>query len=407
MSDALFSSALSTRHDGTLAVREAAEELRHGLGGRSPDLVVAFTSPHHEGEFEALAGRLGSLSGARVLIGCCGESIVGCGNEVERMPAISLWGVACPNLELHPFRLGAHPVEGWEAESGGQAIAFSGHPDLSQLDTTRGSLLLLGDPYSFPMTAYLQKLGEEAPELAVTGGMCSGAARPGESALFLADERHNSGAVGVHLSDALELRTVTSQAWRPVGETWVVTDCEGPLVKKLGGKAASKVMMQTVEHLSTQERGYLQHGAVLGVAHDAAKRELQPSDFLALPIRGLAPQEKALVLVGEVRRGQTVQFLIRDPQAAGEDLVQRLEHGAGPIPAKNHAAGALLFTCNGRGSRMFAEPNHDVKRIHDRLGEDLPTAGFFAMGEIGRVDDQNLLHGFTASVALYRGRDSS
>ena len=234
--------------------------------------------------------------------------------------------------------------------------------------------------------------------------MCSGASRPGESALFLADERHSSGAVGVHLSGALELTNVTSQAWRPVGEPWVITDGEGPIVKKLGGKAASQVMMKTVEQLTAQERSYLQNGAVLGVAHDAAKRDLEPSDFLAHPIRGLAPQEKALVIVGEVRRGQTVQFLIRDPRAAGEDLVRRLESGAGPAPAEPHEAGALVFTCNGRGSRMFVEPNHDVRRVHDQLGDDLPTAGFFAMGEIGRVAGRNLLHGFTASVAVYRAR---
>ena len=160
MTEARFSSALSTRHDSTLAVREAVEELREGLGGRSPDLLVAFASQQHAAEFETLAARLGSLAGARVLVGCGAESVIGRGQEVERMPALSLWGVACEDLELEPFKGGAHPVEGWEAEmEGGQHISYTGHPDLAGQEKGAGSLLLFGDPYSFPMAAYLEKLG--------------------------------------------------------------------------------------------------------------------------------------------------------------------------------------------------------------------------------------------------------
>jgi small ligand-binding sensory domain FIST len=408
MSVARFSSALSTRHDATLALREAAAELRDGLEGRPPDLLVVFVSPQHASEFDALAARLGSLTGARVLIGCGGESVIGRETEIERGPAISLWGVACEDLELQPFRLGAHPVEGWEAElEGTERIAYSGEPEFSELDTRAGSLLLFGDPYSFPMPDYLQKLGREFPSLAVTGGMASGATRPGESALFLSDKRLSSGAVGVHISGGLELTTVVSQAYRPVGEPWVVTACEGPLVKKLGGKPASKVMMRTLEQLSPKERSFLQNGAMLGVAMNAAQSDFGASDFLAHPIRGVAPQEDALVIVGEVRRGQTVQFLLRDPQAASEDLVRCLERSAGAPPAQPHEAGVLLFTCNGRGSRMFVESDHDVKRVHGQLGESVPLAGFFAMGEIGRVAGRNLLHGFTASVAVYRAQSGA
>ena len=72
------------------------------------------------------------------------------------------------------------------------------------------------------------------------------------------------------------------------------------------------------------------------------------------------------------------------------------------VPADPHSAGALLFTCNGRGSRMFDETDHDVKRVQAQLGADVPVAGFFAMGEIGRVGEGSQLHGFTASTAIYR-----
>ncbi len=62
--------------------------------------------------------------------------------------------------------------------------------------------------------------------------------------------------------------------------------------------------------------------------------------------------------------------------------------------------GALLFTCNGRGTRLFPEPHHDAMAIRDALAE-IPLAGFFAAGELGPVSGQNFMHGFTASIALF------
>ncbi len=61
---------------------------------------------------------------------------------------------------------------------------------------------------------------------------------------------------------------------------------------------------------------------------------------------------------------------------------------------------ALVFTCNGRGTRLFSGPNHDAGVIRAEAGT-IPVAGFFAQGELGPVGGQNFIHGFTASVALF------
>ncbi|MGH2901299.1 MAG: FIST C-terminal domain-containing protein, partial [Solirubrobacteraceae bacterium] len=61
---------------------------------------------------------------------------------------------------------------------------------------------------------------------------------------------------------------------------------------------------------------------------------------------------------------------------------------------------ALMFTCNGRGRGMFGVADHDAAALAGALG-DIPTAGFFAAGEIGPVGGENFLHGFTATVAVF------
>jgi small ligand-binding sensory domain FIST len=63
-------------------------------------------------------------------------------------------------------------------------------------------------------------------------------------------------------------------------------------------------------------------------------------------------------------------------------------------------AGALCFTCNGRGREMFGSPDHDAATLARALAG-APAAGFFAAGEIGPVGGENFLHGFTATVAIF------
>jgi len=98
---------------------------------------------------------------------------------------------------------------------------------------------------------------------------------------------------------------------------------------------------------------------------------------------------------------------VGDAESAGEDLTDLMRTrggGALTMPEDPSSAGALLFSCNGRGSRMFDVADHDVSRVRAGLSSEVPVAGFFAMGEIGPVGGRNFLHGFTASVAVFRRR---
>src|SRR5918995_1233360 len=109
-------------------------------------------------------------------------------------------------------------------------------------------------------------------------------------------------------------------------------------------------------------------------------------DFLVRGVLGLDPQTGALAVGEAIEVGQTIQFHVRDAETADEDLRTLLDGASGT------AAGALLFTCNGRGTRMFSAPNHDAALVSERLGG-APLAGFNCAGEIGPVGGKNFLHG--------------
>jgi small ligand-binding sensory domain FIST len=99
--------------------------------------------------------------------------------------------------------------------------------------------------------------------------------------------------------------------------------------------------------------------------------------------------------------GSTVRLQVRDAEGADEDLRALLGTFHVDHPS---VAGALLFTCNGRGRHLFGSSlggaDHDVSAVR-RLLRTSGVAGFFAGGELGPVAGRNHLHGFTASVLAF------
>jgi small ligand-binding sensory domain FIST len=150
--------------------------------------------------------------------------------------------------------------------------------------------------------------------------------------------------------------------------------------------------------LDEHERVLVSHGLLLGRVIDEYKTEFGRGDFLVRSVTGLDPQSGAIAVGDEIGVGSTVQFHVRDASSAREDLEMRLSDLKHSLGSKR-PTGALLFTCNGRGSRMFGTPGHDATVVSEAL--QVPLAGFFAAGELGPIGGKNFVHGFTASLALF------
>jgi small ligand-binding sensory domain FIST len=319
-----------------------------------------------------------------VLIGCGAESVAGNGHEVEEAPAVTLWaGVFGP---VTPIRLWA---EGTEDEPEVQQI--EGWP--SSTPFRAQALLLLADPYSFPVDGFLRQLGGHQPGLRVLGGMASAGHGPGGNRLALDDRVFTGGAVGALIGPGIELETVVSQGCRPIGRPLVVTRAERNVIYELAGQPALERLLEMARNgMPDRDIQLINQGLHVGLVLDEHKVDFGRGDFLIRNVLG-ADRTNGAMAVGElVDVGTTVQFHVRDAASADEDLRELL--------AFRQADGALLFTCNGRGTRLFDQPDHDAGVVSDLLGNP-PLAGFFAAGELGPVGTRNFLHGFTASVVLF------
>jgi small ligand-binding sensory domain FIST len=133
-----------------------------------------------------------------------------------------------------------------------------------------------------------------------------------------------------------------------------------------------------------------------GLVIDENRSEYGRGDYLMRALLG-ADEDSGAIAVGEpVRVGQTLRFHVRDAATADDDLQAAL----GRALARRRPAGALLFTCNGRGTHLFSEPDHDAGVVAEALGS-RALAGFFAAGEIGPVGGRAFVHGYTATLAVF------
>ncbi len=378
--------ALVLTEDPGVAASQAVAQARDALGSTPPSLAVLFASAHYLGSADALVGAVAARAGPVPLIGCVGESVVGGGREVESEPAVSLW-----------LGAGLGPVESFamdfiQTPGGGAYGGYRFPPEAA------GVHLMLCDPFTFPADGLLAHLNEQRPGAVVMGGMASAALPPRQSRLFLDDQVRSGGAVGVHLPRA-EVHPLVAQGCRPVGDAYIITQAEGSVILELGGRPPLARLRDMAEALSSRDRELLAQGIQLGVVIDEYRAEPGQGDFLVRGVVGADPDSGAIAVGDEVQVGQTVQFHVRDAESADEDLRRALARESAALGGRR-PAGALLFTCNGRGSRLFAEPDHDAGLIATMLG-DIPLAGFFCAGELGPIGGQNFLHTFTASIALF------
>ena len=376
-----FAAALSEHPDLAQATGEAVGQVLETMRGEEPpDLAILFVTPPHRNGLVATAAAVRAALRPKTLIGCAAESVVAGKREVERTPAVSLWaGHTGPAAAFH---LTAMPTPDGPVISGGPVIPGDA-----------SAVVLLADPFTFPTDAFLRRMDDEHPGLPLVGGMALAGRGPGDNRLVLDDKVLSAGAVGVVLGPAVTVTTVVSQGCRPIGAPLVVTRAEGSVVYELAGKPALERLGELAEAMPEEERAMLYRGVHFGRVIDEHKLDFGRGDFLVRNVMGGDPQSGAIQVGDKIEIGSTAQFQVRDAESADEDLRQLVD---------GHTAdGALLFTCNGRGTNLFGadHPDHDATVVTEGLGG-APVAGMFCAGEIGPVGGRNFLHGFTASVVL-------
>ncbi len=369
---------------------DAAAELGQAVQGFVPDLAALWVSPHHGPDYAVIVDRIQELVSPRNLLGCSGESIIGPSCEIEQAPAAALWVAKMPGVRVLPFVLDQNDLTTLDT-------ARQWHDRLGVKPEDVPTFIVLPDPFSIQFDACLRFIDGAFPGCAIVGGVASAAKAPGENRLFLNDQILRKGMVGVSLTGDLRVSTVVSQGCRPIGDTYVITKAEDNVIYQLGGRDAYAVLKRVHDHADSTDQALMRQGVHIGRAIDERLQTFGPGDFLIRNVAGVV-EKRGLAVTECFRVGQTIRFHVRDALSADAEMHTLLESRL----SKMHRPprGGLLFNCNGRGTRLFPDRNHDIGLINQAI-PGCPIAGFFAAGEIGPVGGQTFVHGFTSSLILF------
>jgi len=351
-------------------VLEAAKRLRLAL--KTPArMAFAFVSPDYIPHIADFCETLRVDGHIQDLIGCTAGGRIEGGDEFEGTPGFSV--IACQGEFGDPLVL--------EASDFPSRIESNGW-------------IVLANPFAFAMEDWLNASNRHAPGICIAGGLSSGGTAR-ESIVFINGKLVD--AAGVPTLGRTSFVPAVSQGCRPIGEPFTVTRADQNVIYALGGQPAYRALESAFETLSDEEKSSAKGNLFAGLAGSEYIHEFHPGDFLIKSIIGADPDSGAVVIAGIPRIGQTLQYQIRNPSAALEDL----ERGYGPARhVKRRAYGALLFSCLGRGKKFFGSESRDASGLSDAIGGK-PVAGCFCHGEIAPVRGVNAIHGYTAAAAVF------
>lgn len=387
-----FADGFSADANWRRAVSDAARAARAKLGPSPCDLALIFVSQAWDG-FDPkelppiLARELAPLHS----LGCNASGAISGRREIEGKPGVAVLAMSVPGARVQPFALAPSELQG--LKDGRALVAM-----LDLYPTDRPKFLAFGDPTSCDPDRLTSLLNEGYPGSPLVGGLSSGPQLKRASWMLLDGEVLERGVAAAALTGDVAFDVVVAQGCRPIGEPLIVTDADGNVLRELGGRPPLDVLRETLSRCPPDDQRLARHALFAGLAMSEGRSGYRRGDFLIRNLMGFDSDSGALVLGATLRRGQTLQFQLRDARTSDADFRSLL----GAMTESGSAArGALLVSCCGRGRGLYGEPDHDAALVQSLRGP-LPLAGFFANGEFGPVDGRNYVHGYTSSLAVIR-----
>ncbi|MGB3207460.1 MAG: FIST N-terminal domain-containing protein [Crinalium sp.] len=407
-----WSNALSKRASLEAAVAEVVDRAQSSLG-IGADLGLVFISSAYASEYPRLMPLLQEKLNLPALIGCGGGGIIGINSqgeaqEVEGETALSLTLMHLPGVEVSTFHISADSLPDMDSPPDAWVELIDVPLQLAP------QFILLSDAFGSKINDLLEGLDFAYPGSVKVGGLASSGSAGMGSGLFCNYKLYREGTVGVALTGNIAIETIVAQGCRPIGQTYQVTkgdrniilevvedDSGDIVVNNKQSQTSLEALRDVIENLSEADRELAQHSLFIGLAQNAFKQELGHGDFLIRNLLGVDPRVGAVAIGDRVRTGQRIQFHLRDAQTSAEDLEFLLQRYQQDLADHATTAGALMFSCMGRGEGLYGQPNFD-SRLFRRYLKDIPIGGFFCNGEIGPVGSSTFLHGYTSVFGICR-----
>lgn len=379
-------------HSHDLSTAGAAEEATRiamgNAGIAKADIAIVFATINYQTEYKQLYQAVHDFSSCDELIGCSGMSVLTSGGEFEDEPAFVVMVLRSEQISAVSFS-----AEGTETEIGQQILQNV----QSQLQDN-SLLIIFPDIRTVEPAELVNQIGSDGTTLPVVGAAVSGDATGAQMYHWKGTQATEGGVTGFLLTGKFRAQIGVAQGCQPIGEPREVTKSEGRVIFELDGEPALE-NFKNVLKLLTQDDIRRSGGTIfMGIAMDDTNRNPTRGDFLIRNLVGINEEHAAIAISEEVKDGQLVQFHLRNPRAAAEEIRTIIAQLAEKTE-KHPPDFGLYFNCLGRGKGLYGTAHHDISVIQEQF-PGLPVIGFFGNSEFAPIGGQNFAHAYTGVFVL-------
>ena len=379
-------------HSHDLSTAEAAERatrLAMGNAGiAKADIAIVFATINYQTDYEQLYQAVHANASCEELVGCTGMSVLTSAGEFEEEPTLAVMVLRGEQLSAVSFT-----AQGTESEVGEQ-IQESIQTKLSD----DSLLLIFPDIRALNPAELIKHIGSAGASLPVVGAAVSGDGTGAQMYHWQGTKATEGGVAGLLLSGNFSTEIGVAQGCQPIGKPREVTKADGHVIFELDNEPALENFKGALQ-LLTQDDIRRSGGTVfVGIAMDDTNENPTRGDFLIRNLVGINEQHAAIAISEEVKEGQLIQFHLRNPLAAAEEIQEIIAQLAEKTRAQPPAFG-LYFNCLGRGKGLYGTANHDISIIQDKF-PGLPVIGFFGNSEFAPIGGQNFAHAYTGVFVL-------
>ena len=343
---------------------------------REANLGFVYVSSAFAHALDHIASRLREATGIVDWVGSGGSGVCAFGRADRPDEGISVLTVGLP-------------TNGFQFFDGLEHLG----PDECSSDAASRLAIVHGDPRQTQIAPMVERVAEASGAFLV-GGLTSAT---GHGGMHLAGQPTEGGLSGVLLSGKVPVITGLTQGCTPIGPVRHVTGIDGPWITTLDGRPALDSLKEDVGPMLARSLERTT-GFILAARPEGGHNQ---SDYLVRDLGGIDPLRGFVMVGDDLRRGDPLCFVKRDPEGAKADL-RRLLSDLKNLAEGRQVLGALYHSCVGRGQHLFGTDQAELAIIEDELGA-LPLSGFHTNGEIFR----DRLYGYSAVLTLFLDEDAS
>ncbi len=385
---------LSGDADSSRAAREASTRALMQAGVNRADWGIVFATGPHRPRYAAVLTAVQECLRTEFLTGCSAWGVIASGEEVEGQPAVAVLAVQSDRIEAETLLAPAGEDAGPHAASEIAVLAGKRSQGVAGEDL----LVLLPDPFAFRPELLLKELGRTMPGTPAIGGAAAGTPRADQTFQFYGRNVATRSVAGLYLSGGLQTGIGITQGCQPLGAPCRVTAGGGNLILELDGRPALEVLRSRLPGPLRDELQRLGGHLFVALPPEADQERIDPGEYLVRSLVGADPERGSLAISATIEVGQLLLLVLREGQAARDDLKQMLARVAA-APGRPDYRFGLYFNCAARGASLYGIPGIDSAYISGAL-PNLPILGLFGNAEIAPLRGSNRFFTHTGVLAL-------